>query len=94
MDKRATPSQIESFLAHYPYWVLEEGRLHRVFKFEDFAEAFAFMTRVALVAERQKHHPEWCNSYSQVAVNLTTHEAGGITERDFQLARIMDRFAV
>ncbi len=68
----------------------EARALERDYRFADFAEAFAFMTRVALAAERLDHHPDWTNSYNRVAVRLTTHDAGGLTERDLLLARAID----
>jgi 4a-hydroxytetrahydrobiopterin dehydratase len=74
-----------------PDWSLADGKLHRELRFADFVEAFAFMTRVALVAEKMDHHPEWSNVYATVVVDLTTHDAGGITDLDFALAAEMDR---
>ena len=74
-------------------WELREGRLHREFVFPDFVIAFGFMTQVALLAEKMDHHPEWSNVYKQVAVTLTSHDAGGVTERDIRLAEAMDRIA-
>ncbi|MEJ2308543.1 MAG: 4a-hydroxytetrahydrobiopterin dehydratase [Gammaproteobacteria bacterium] len=71
-------------------WHLEEGKLHRTFVFADFVEAFGFMTRAAMHAEKMNHHPEWSNVYKRVDVYLTTHEAGGITQRDFELAGMLD----
>ena len=71
-------------------WHLDDGKLHRVFLFSDFVEAFGFMTRAAIHAEKMNHHPEWSNVYRKVEVFLVTHEAGGITQRDFDLAAIMD----
>lgn len=71
-------------------WRIVDGKLHRQFRFTDFAEAFGFMTRIALVAERMNHHPEWFNVYNQVRVDLTTHDAGGLTDLDFDLARYMN----
>ena len=71
-------------------WSVEEGSLHKEFKFSDFVSAFGFMTQAAIQAEKMNHHPEWFNVYNQVRVNLSTHEAGGITERDFQLASKME----
>lgn len=71
-------------------WHLDDGKLHRVFLFPDFVEAFGFMTRAAIHAEKMNHHPEWSNVYRKVEVFLVTHEAGGITQRDFDLAAIMD----
>ena len=71
-------------------WELIDGKLRRKFKFANFVEAFGFMTRAAIEAEKMNHHPEWFNVYSKVVVDLTTHEAGGISERDFELARSMN----
>jgi 4a-hydroxytetrahydrobiopterin dehydratase len=73
-------------------WTLEEGGLAitRRFVFRDFNAAFGFMTQVALHAERHDHHPEWSNVYNRVDIRLTTHDAGGLTERDFTLARHCD----
>ena len=74
-------------------WTIENDKLHKDFQFANFIEAFGFMTRVALVAESLNHHPEWFNVYRKVSVDLTTHEAGGITELDFQLAAEMEKLA-
>jgi 4a-hydroxytetrahydrobiopterin dehydratase len=71
-------------------WILETGKLHKVFRFPDFVAAFGFMTRAALIAESMNHHPEWCNVYSRVVVDLSTHDAGGITALDFELAQRME----
>jgi 4a-hydroxytetrahydrobiopterin dehydratase len=78
-----------------PGWRLAEGRdaLHRAFRFRDFSEAWAFMSRVALLAEAQNHHPEWSNVYSRVEITLTTHDAGGLSERDLTLAKAIDALA-
>jgi 4a-hydroxytetrahydrobiopterin dehydratase len=67
-------------------WVINDGKLHKSFVFQNFVEAFGFMLRVALHAEAMNHHPEWFNVYKTVTIDLTTHEAGGISELDFQLA--------
>jgi 4a-hydroxytetrahydrobiopterin dehydratase len=82
-------------LAQLPDWTLREdaAAIARHFAFRDFPEAFAFMTRVALIAERQDHHPEWSNVYHRVAITLTTHAAGGLTARDVTLARAIDELA-
>ena len=80
-------------LAKLPGWQLRDGKLHREFVFADFVAAFGFMTRAALVAERMDHHPEWFNVYKKVRVDLITHEAGGISQRDIELAAAMDRLA-
>ncbi len=83
---------VESALARLPLWhAAREGRaLERHFEFPDFAAAFAFMTRVALMAEKINHHPEWSNVYRHVHILLTTHDAGGITALDVQLAQHID----
>jgi len=80
-------------LAALPGWSVRSGKLHRDYKFADFVEAFGFMTSVALIAERLNHHPEWFNVWSSVVVDLTTHDAGGITAKDFALAEAMERLA-
>ena len=74
-------------------WSVQAGKLHREYKFADFVEAFGFMASVALLAERLNHHPEWFNVWNTVRVDLTTHDAGGITERDFDLATAMEQLA-
>jgi 4a-hydroxytetrahydrobiopterin dehydratase len=76
-------------------WSEVPGRdaIAKTFTFKDFGEAFGFMTRVALVAEKLDHHPEWFNVYKTVDVTLSTHDAGGVTERDIALAQAMDRLA-
>ena len=73
---------------------MEDRKLHREYIFRNFVQAFGFMTEVALIAESADHHPEWFNVYKKVIVDLTTHEADGITERDFALAREMEAIAV
>lgn len=90
-----TADAVRERLAARPGWQLsDDGRaLTRQFKFADFREAFAFMTRVALAAERADHHPEWSNVYNRVDIRLTTHDAGGLTERDFALAAVADEAA-
>ncbi len=82
-------------LADLEGWVEVEGRdaIAKTFKFKDFNAAFGWMTRVALAAESADHHPEWFNVYNRVEVTLSTHDAGGLTEKDVSLARRMDRFA-
>ena len=82
--------QIQERLQALPGWSLKADKLHRELAFPDFVRAFGFMTRVALVAERMDHHPEWSNVYGRVVIDLTTHDAGGISERDFELARQVD----
>ncbi len=79
--------------AELPDWQFEAARggtIRREFRFADFVEAFSFMTRVALVAEKHDHHPEWSNVYNRVTIVLTTHDAGGLTAKDIALARAAD----
>ena len=85
--------QIENALRALPGWSLQGGKLHRDFAFADFSEAFAFMTRVALAAEKRNHHPEWSNVWNKVSVDLVTHDAKGITERDVALALVISELA-
>jgi 4a-hydroxytetrahydrobiopterin dehydratase len=80
-------AQLQASLKDLPGWKLKAGKLHRKLKFKNFIHAFGFMTQVALVVEQMNHHPEWRNVYNQVIIDLTTHEAGGISQRDIELAR-------
>ena len=82
-------------LSELPGWVMHEKKdaITRDFEFHDFSEAFAFMTRVALLAEKHDHHPEWSNVYNRVHVTLTTHAAGGLSARDIKMAKEIDRIA-
>lgn len=82
-------------LKQLPEWREVEGReaIARKFQFKDFNAAFAFMTRAALLAEKLDHHPEWFNVYNRVEVTLSTHDAGGVTEKDIAMAKAMDRYA-
>ncbi len=73
-------------------WKEENNKLKRTFEFKDFSEAFAFMTRVALIAEQQNHHPWWSNVYNKVEMELNTHDAGDVvTEKDWKLAKAIDK---
>ena len=92
---RLTDAERMSLLPSIPGWMPVEGRdaITRTFIFENFSEAFGFMTRAALVAEKLDHHPEWFNVYKTVTVTLTTHDAGGVTELDIKLAQAMDKIA-
>ncbi|MBP7849848.1 MAG: 4a-hydroxytetrahydrobiopterin dehydratase [Lentimicrobiaceae bacterium] len=73
-------------------WLEQDGSLQRSFTFQDFSEAFAFMTRVALLAEQMQHHPEWSNVYNRVSIRLTTHDAGNtVTELDRRMAALIDK---
>lgn len=83
-------TQVQESMGSVPLWSLEGDALLRVFVFRDFVEAFGFMTRVALIAEKMNHHPDWSNVWKTVRVRLSTHEAGALTALDFALARAMD----
>jgi 4a-hydroxytetrahydrobiopterin dehydratase len=94
MRTKLDPAALAGALRGLPEWRKVEGRdaITRTWTFADFNQAFGFMTRVALVAEKMDHHPEWSNVYRTVTVTLTTHDAGGVTERDLALARAIDGF--
>ena len=94
MTEACSPSELDSSLAELNKlsngaWCIKDGKLHREFSFPDFVAAFTFMAKVALLAERANHHPEWFNVYNKVVVDLTTHDADGISSKDFDLAREM-----
>lgn len=93
MAAKLSETEVMAALKGLPEWRHdEEGNvLKRDFKFRNFSEAFAFMTRVALLAEAADHHPDWSNAYNQVAIALSTHSAGGITGKDIALAAAIDR---
>jgi 4a-hydroxytetrahydrobiopterin dehydratase len=90
-----TGSARASAMLGLPGWsdCADRDAITRSFRFHDFAEAFAFMTRVALVAERANHHPEWFNVYDRVEITLASHDAGGVTQRDIRLAQAIDQAA-
>jgi 4a-hydroxytetrahydrobiopterin dehydratase len=88
-----TTMEIEALPQALPAWELAEGRLRRQFRFADFSEAFGFMVRVALVAETLGHHPEWSNVWTRVTLALTTHDTGGLSNLDLELARRIDALA-
>ena len=82
--------QLEQHLIELNDWTIQNGKLNKVFKFSDFAQAFEFMSLVAIIAETMDHHPEWSNVYNQVEINLVTHSEGGITQLDIDLANKID----
>ena len=90
MPIKLDPAVITHELEKLVEWNLCEQKLHRRFVFDNFIEAFGFMSRVALLAEVANHHPEWSNVYNRVDIYLTTHDAGGLTQRDFSLAGQID----
>jgi 4a-hydroxytetrahydrobiopterin dehydratase len=95
MAQKLTADARKAALAKLPGWTEVSGRdaIAKTFVFKDFNQAFGFMTRAALVAEKMDHHPEWFNVYKTVEVTLATHDAGGVTELDVKLAEAMDKFA-
>lgn len=90
---KMSDNEIRTTLAGLQGWRLEGGKLHREYQFANFIEAFGFMTRAALAAEAMNHHPEWFNVYRSVRIDLATHDAGGVTALDFDLARKMEALA-
>lgn len=93
MVQKLSDAEVQEKLKELPGWELSDGKLTREFHFANFVDAFGFMTRAAIEAEKMNHHPEWFNVYNKVTVQLTTHEADGISERDFSLAHIMTEMA-
>ncbi len=90
-DAVLAPEEIDARLREQPGWAVVHGALHREVTFADFREAFGFMAMVALAAERLDHHPDWSNSWNTVVLDISSHAAGGITERCFALAESVDR---
>jgi 4a-hydroxytetrahydrobiopterin dehydratase len=90
---KLSDADIQTKLAGIKGWTLANGKLHREYKFGDFVHAFGFMATAAIAIEKMNHHPEWFNVYNRVVVDLTTHDAGGISQRDFELAGLLDQFA-
>lgn len=82
--------EVRKALDDLPAWRLKAGKLSRIFTFGSFVEAFGFMTRVALHAERMNHHPEWSNTYKEVRIDLISHDIGGLSKRDIALAKEID----
>jgi 4a-hydroxytetrahydrobiopterin dehydratase len=95
MAQKLDAAARQGMAARLPHWRMADGRdaIVRTFKFKDFSEAFGFMARAALVAEKMDHHPEWTNVWNRVEVTLSTHSAGGLTELDLKLSEAMDRIA-
>ena len=91
--KKLDAAALAAFLREFPEW--REGRdaITRKFQFGDFNRAFAFMTRVALLAEKLDHHPEWFNVYNRIEVTLSTHDAGGVTGKDIAMAKAMEEYS-
>jgi len=88
--ERLSEDQINASLREIDGWTIKNGKLHKDFAFDDFIEAFGFMTKASLHIEKMNHHPEWFNVYNKLSVDLTTHDAGGITQNDITLAKLLN----
>jgi 4a-hydroxytetrahydrobiopterin dehydratase len=88
--QKYTSSEVTTAMTSINDWILIEDRIIKEFQFADFVEAFGFMSRVALLAERANHHPEWSNVYNRVNIELTSHDVGGLSARDFKMASEID----
>ena len=91
--RKLTEDQLRSALETLPAWSLNHSKLHREYTFADFAHAFGFMATAAVLIEKMNHHPEWSNVYNQLTVDLTTHDAGGVTAKDVELATLLENIA-
>ena len=91
--QKLTEAELHASLSGLNGWQVVNGKLHRVYKFLDFTQAFGFMTTAAAEIEKMNHHPEWFNVYNVVTIDLTTHDAKGITANDIELAKILDETA-
>ena len=87
---RLSQTDIDGELKNLPGWSVVNEKLHKEFQFDSFNQAFGFMTRAAMEIEKMNHHPEWFNVYNKITIELTTHDAGGITENDVNLAKILN----
>jgi 4a-hydroxytetrahydrobiopterin dehydratase len=90
---KLTDTELSAAVAKLPGWSVKNAKLHRDYKFPDFAHAFGFMATAAPTIEKNNHHPEWANVYNKVSVDLTTHDAGGITQKDVDLAVLLEEIA-
>lgn len=90
---QATEAEIGKALKTLPGWAVVNSKLHKQYSFPDFVHAFGFMATCAIAIESMNHHPEWLNVYNRVTVDLTTHDAGGISDLDFKLAALLDSIA-
>ncbi len=88
--KKLTEQEINDRLENLDGWEYSENAIHTSFEFENFKEAFTLMTRIAFEAEAQQHHPDWSNVYNQLEIKLATHDAGGVTEKDFKMANAIE----
>jgi 4a-hydroxytetrahydrobiopterin dehydratase len=90
---RLSQTEIDEQLKRLPGWSVVNEKLHKEFEFDSFNQAFGFMTRAAMEIEKMNHHPEWFNVYNKITIDLMTHDAGGITTNDVNLAKILDSLA-
>ncbi|RMA64203.1 4a-hydroxytetrahydrobiopterin dehydratase [Ulvibacter antarcticus] len=88
--EKMSETEINERLASMEGWGYEENAIHTSLEFDDFKDAFTVMTRIAFEAEKMNHHPDWSNVYNKLEITLSTHDAGGVTEKDFKLAKIID----
>lgn len=93
MAEKLTDQQLAEVLAALPGWTVEQGKLHRDYRFPDFIHAFGFMATAATYIQAKDHHPEWSNVWNRVTVDLVTHDAGGITGKDVDLASFLEKVA-
>jgi 4a-hydroxytetrahydrobiopterin dehydratase len=90
---KLSDQDLASALSSAPDWTVQDGKLHRDLKFRDFIHAFGFMATAAIAIEKRDHHPEWSNVYNRVSIDLVTHDSGGITQADIDLAVVLDQIA-
>jgi 4a-hydroxytetrahydrobiopterin dehydratase len=91
--KKLTDTEVTAALESLPGWSVANGKLHREYRFADFVHAFGFMATAAIAIEKRNHHPEWSNVWNRVTVDLATHDAGGITSSDVELAGVLEELA-
>jgi 4a-hydroxytetrahydrobiopterin dehydratase len=91
--RKLSEKEIALEVAKLSGWKVVNGKVNKTFEFDDFVQAFGFMTRVAMEAEKMNHHPEWFNVYNRVRIDLVTHDVGGISDYDIKLANTIDRIA-
>jgi 4a-hydroxytetrahydrobiopterin dehydratase len=90
LSPKLADGEIQKQIRALPSWAIVNGKLHRELVFDTFVQAFAFMSAVALLAERMNHHPDWSNSYNRVVIDLISHDVDGLSQRDFDLAKAID----
>jgi 4a-hydroxytetrahydrobiopterin dehydratase len=93
MATKLSEAEIQAAIAELPQWSVSEGKLHRKYVFADFVHAFGFMATAAIAIEARNHHPEWSNVWNKVTVDLSTHDSGGITKKDVDLATMLEALA-